>query len=169
LENADLQAIQLPYASNKLSMVVLLPRKPDALAGLEKSLSPKALGDWLGAMADRNVDTSLPKFTFTSHFSLGKTLQAMGMEEAFSSKADFSGINTDPGVRISDVIHQAFVDVNEEGTEAAAATGVAFSTMSMPVEEQKVVFRADHPFLFLIRDNASGTILFFGRVVNPKE
>ena len=114
----------------------------------------------------------LPKFTTTSQFEMSSTLQAMGMKSAFDANAaDFSGMTGGKDLFISAVIHKAFVDVNEEGTEAAAATGVIMETTAMPVEEPKEppVFRADHPFVFMIRDNRNGAILFLGRIVNPLE
>ena len=111
----------------------------------------------------------MPKFKTESQFSLAQTLAAIGMRLASGLGADFSGINGQRDLYISAVIHKAFVDVNEEGTEAAAATAVVMSRMAMPVPVEKAVFKADHPFLFLIRDNASGSILFVGRVTNPKQ
>lgn len=166
-ETDELQAVELPYALGRLSMVVLLPKKADGLAGLEKSLSSKNLAAWRQSMTEHEVELSLPKFKFTSRFDLARTLQAMGMKDAFGN-ADFSGMTSSERVALQDVIHQAFVDVNEEGTEAAAATAVAVGATMAPVQTKKVVFRADHPFLFAIRHNESGTILFLGRVTNPK-
>jgi serpin B len=114
----------------------------------------------------------VPRFKMTSEFGLGNTFQAMGMTLAFDqSKADFSGMSSNKeGLYISAVVHKAFVDVNEEGTEAAAATGVVMRAMAaMPVKEEPPTFRADHPFLFMIRENQTGSILFMGRVTNPKQ
>ena len=108
----------------------------------------------------------MSKFTFTSHLSLKDALSSLGMPLAFSDQADFSGISTEKAQKLYDVIHQAFVDVNEEGTEAAAVTGGIGGNAPGPVF-QTVVFRADHPFLFLIQDKRTGAILFLGRVVNP--
>jgi serpin B len=109
----------------------------------------------------------LPKFTMTSRFELAQTLGAMGMPEAFSGAADFSGMTGGTDLFISAVVHKAFVDVNEEGTEAAAATGVAMRLTAAPVSPP--LFRADHPFIFLIRHKPSGSILFLGRVARPAE
>jgi serpin B len=109
---------------------------------------------------------AFPKFTFTSEFSLADTLAAMGMPDAFSSAADFSGMDGTKTLYVSAVVHKAFVDVNEEGTEAAAATGVGISRTSLP--QRTPVFRADRPFLFLIRDRRSGSVLFLGRVADPR-
>jgi len=111
---------------------------------------------------------ALPKFRVESQFSLRKALSAMGMPGAFSNSADFSGIDGRGKLAISEVVHKSFVDVSEQGTEAAAATGMTMRAAAMRAPEQTVVFRADHPFLFLIRDTRSGVILFIGRLTNPK-
>jgi serpin B len=114
------------------------------------------------------VQVSLPKFRAESDFSLRQALSAMGMPTAFSDKADFSGISAKVGLAISEVMHKAFVDVTEQGTEAAAATGMTMRATAMRMPEPAVVFRADHPFLYLIRDTRSGVILFIGRLKNPR-
>jgi serpin B len=114
----------------------------------------------------REVRVTLPRFKTTAEFGLKDTLVAMGMADAFDAgKADFSGMDGKKDLFISAVVHKAFVDVNEEGTEAAAATGVVMSLTAMP--EPPPEFRADHPFLFLIRDTKTGAILFFGRILDP--
>lgn len=163
----DVQLLALPYGKEKhLSMVVLLPKSNDGLPALEKSLDADALAKRMSRMRPREVKVYLPKFKMTARFELGATLKALGMPTAFTpGKADFSGMATSEKLYISAVIHKAFVDVNEKGTEAAAATGVIIKATAAPPPPP--VFRADHPFLFLIRDNRTGTILFVGRVVNP--
>ena len=166
-ENDDMQVLELPYAGIDLSMIVLLPRKTDGIADLEAKLSTQNLTAWTGRLGFPKVDVFLPKFKMTSQFSLNDKLAALGMTDAFSSKADFSGMNGKRDLYISAVIHKAFVEVNEEGTEAAAATAVAISCKSERIEPPSVVFRADHPFLFLIRDNHTGSILFLGRITDP--
>jgi serpin B len=167
-ETDAVQVLQLPYAGNDLSMVVVLPKQVDGLAAVEAKLSAADLGKWVTATEYRKVRVSLPKFKLTSEFQLGETLQALGMELAFSDAADLSGISSAEGLKISDVIHKAYVDVNEEGTEAAAATAVGIVALSAPLEkDQPVVFQADHPFLFLIQDDRSGAILFLGRMADP--
>jgi len=168
METDTFQALELPYVDEELSMVILLPKEFDALDEFEKTLTPENLPRWLAKIHNREVVVSVPKFKMTSKFGLASVLKSMGMEDAFSSNADFSGINGKRDLFISAVIHKAYVEVNEEGTEAAAATGVVMRFTSVgpaPIP----VFRADHPFLFLIRDNHSGSILFIGRVANPKD
>lgn len=165
MESENLQMLELPYAGNDLSMIVLLPKKVDGLAQLETALSVNNLTTWIGLLRKREILAFLPKFKITSQFSLHKTLASMGMSDAFTGQADFSGMTGNKDLYISAVIHKAFVDVNEEGTEAAAATAVAIKLLSMPTPPP--VFRADHPFVLLIRHNPTESILFLGRVVNP--
>jgi serpin B len=167
MQTPDFKALELPYVEQELSMVIFLPRKFDALPGFEKTLTTENLSRWMDQLRKQKVIVSVPKFKMTSQFSLAGVLGKMGMTDAFSPvKADFSGINGKTDLFISAIIHKAYVDVNEEGTEAAAATAVVIGITSVP--PQPPVFRADHPFLFLIRDNRSGSILFIGRVMNPK-
>jgi serpin B len=167
-EGETFQMVSLPYEQNDLSMVVLLPKKVDGLPELEKSLTSARLDGWLAKMTTHQVDLSLPKFRTTSDFDLGKTLADMGMPLAFNAKkADFSGLTTEEKLFISRVIHKAYVDVNENGTEAAAATAVIVKESAPPPRYPAATFRADHPFVFLLRDTRTGSILFMGRVVNP--
>jgi serpin B len=167
METDTFQALELPYVDDELSMVILLPKKLDALDEFEKKLTPENLTQWLAKIYKSEVVVFVPKFKMTSQFSLASVLKSMGMKDAFSSDADFSGINGKRDLFISAVIHKAYVEVNEEGTEAAAATGVVMRLTSVGPAPLPV-FRADHPFLFLIRDNLSGSILFIGRVANTK-
>ena len=147
-------------------MVVLLPKTTAGIGELEKALTTENMTKWLGGIRKREVIVSMPKFKMTSKFGLRDVLQSMGMTDAFSRDADFSGMTARRELYISAAIHQAYVDVNEEGTEAAAATGVTMRLLSARPDTVPV-FRADHPFIFLIRDHASDSILFFGRLVNP--
>ena len=171
-EGDGVQVLGLPYQNDLLTMVVVLPQKAEQLPDVEKRLDAKKLDQWVRAMHQQEVVVSLPKFTFTSSFSLGKTLKDMGMTDAFSGQADFSGMlaadHASAGLSIADVIHKAFIDVNEEQTEAAAATGVIMRLTAVRQDKPVVEFNADHPFVFMIRDNGSGAILFVGRVSNPK-
>ena len=168
MENDDLQLLELSFNGYALSMVVLLP-KPGREADAQKSLTSASLDQWLKALKPSLVKVTLPKFKFSGEFMLADTLKAMGMADAFTNGADFSGMTEKEQLFISQVIHKAFVDVDENGTEAAAATAV---TMVAPtaalVRPNPKVFNADHPFVFLIRHNSTGQILFMGRLANPK-
>lgn len=167
-ENETAQILEMPYEEDKLSMVILLPKEKKGISGLEKLLNPENFRSWLSILRKQEVIVSLPRFKMTSEFLMNEALKSLGMADAFDMKlADFSGMTPDPiGLYISKVIHKAFVDVNEEGTEAAAATAVVMTLRGMP--EPKPVFRADHPFIFIIRDIRSGSILFIGRVMDPR-
>jgi serpin B len=167
-DGGDFQALEMPYRGQDLSMVVLLPKKANGLAALEAKLTASNLHAWLGKLRKQEVVVALPRFKMTRSFGLKPTLEALGMRRAFiPGGADFSGMAGSVGRKlfIQAVVHKAFVDVNEEGTEAAAATGVAVGDKSEPPPPP--VFRADHPFVFLIRDNRSGSVLFTGRLTNP--
>ncbi len=167
-ESPSLQVLELPYMGGDLSMLVLLPRTVDGLGNLEAELTTQNLTSWIANLQNQKLAVFLPKFKSTSEFSLAGTLAALGMSDAFSSQADFSGMDGQKDLFFSDVIHKAFVEVNEEGTEAAAATAVVMFGSGAPQNSQPVsVFRADHPFLFLIRDNRNGSVLFLGRVTDP--
>ena len=167
-ESPSVQILEMGYAGTGIAFDVLLPKIVTGLPGLEKSLTLENLTGWIGNLANRNVQVSLPKFHAESAFSLRRALSAMGMPTAFTGNADFSGIGPKRGLAIAGVFHKAFVDVSEEGTEAAAATGVTMHATVMRMPEPAVVFRADHPFLFLIRDTRSGVVLFIGRLMNPR-
>ena len=166
-ECAGVQILELPYAGHDLAMIVLLPRQADGLATLEDALSVESLTQWTRAVWEREVVVFLPRFKASSKFDLKDTLESLGMADAFDAdEANFSGMDgVERWLYISAVLHQAFVDVNEEGTEAAAATAVIMAAMGLPASPP--AFRADHPFIFLIRDNRTGSILFLGRVVDP--
>ncbi len=167
-ETETFQMLELPYVSGRFSMFVLLPKKTDGLAELEQAITDARLNQWLKQSSSTQVEVSMPKFKATTAFFLGDTLQRMGMTDAFSTKADFSGIATGEPLFIGEVVHKAYVDVNEEGTEAAAATAV-ITLAGAEAPPSSITFRADHPFLFLIRHNQSGAIMFMGRVANPNE
>jgi serpin B len=165
LDGGTFSALELPYEEHDLSMIVLLPTKADGLAACEKTLTATSLRKWLGKLSVHQVDIKLPKFKTTAEFRLDKVLQDMGVRDAFDDrKADFSGLSSRKGLCITAVVHKAFVDVNEAGTEAAAATAVVIGKRSLPPPAR---FHAQHPFLYLIRDNHTGSVLFMGRVVNP--
>jgi serpin B len=146
-------------------MIVLLPRETDGIGALESELTAAKLAERTQALRKCEVVVSLPKFKLTCEFSLKQTLSAMGMADAFGDKANFSGMDGSRFLFISAAEHKAFVDVNEKGTEAAAATYSMMCTVG--IHEPPPVFRADHPFIFLIRDKHTGSILFLGRVTDP--
>jgi serpin B len=167
-EDEKLQVLELPYKGNEISMLVFLPNDINNLKEIENTLSVKNINVLLSKLQLIKIDVYFPKYKMTwGTFSLKNTLIDLGMTDAFDGeKADFSGINGKGDLWISDVFHKAFIEVNEEGTEAAAATSVVLIKQS---DELPTVFRADHPFIFIIKDNRSGSILFMGRVINPVE
>lgn len=163
-ETEELQILELLYEGEDLSMLIILP-KENYLNSLEDSFSLEKLYELRNNLGVQKVDIYIPKFKFETKYFMVKTLEEMGMPTAFSMDADFSGMDGATDLFIANVIHQAFVDVNEEGTEAAAATGVIMELKAaMPT-----VFRADHPFIFMIQERETGNILFLGRVVDPTE
>jgi serine protease inhibitor len=163
-EGDGLQILELPYAGDDLSMVMLLPREIDGLAELEERLTVENLCRWTTGLWQSEVQVFLPRFEITFPFRLDDALTSMGMVDAFEN-ADFSGMDGTKSLYIGAVLHKAFVAVNEEGTEAAAAAAVFMKAKGLPLPPP--TFRADHPFVFLIRENSTGSILFLGRVVNP--
>jgi len=166
-ENDQAQVLELPYAGGDLSMVILLPKPGYELAKLEGMLRPDLVQSWLSELSTEEVEVFLPRFRLEERFVLNEELQRLGMRDAFDEmKADFSGMTPGPDLYISMVIHKAFVEVNEEGTEAAAATAVVMNAKSMIVDRPRL-FLADHPFVFAIRDLRSGSILFMGRLSDP--
>ena len=162
-QTEDLQILELPYKGNKISMLILLPT--ENLDLIESSLTVEKLNGYKSQMEETKLDSiSLPKFEFDSKYFMKNTLVSLGMPKAFSNDADFSGMTGKKDLYISNVIHQAYVGVDEEGTEAAAATAVVMElTAMLPMN----VFRADHPFIFIIQEKGTGNILFLGRVVDP--
>lgn len=171
-EDPGMQVLSMPYRGYELSMVVILPKKVEGLPALERSLTNAQFLHWLEMLrSDRPVETYFPKFRMRTALMLSEILKSMGMSSAFSDAADFSAMSKSEALKISEVVHQAYVDVDEKGTEAAAATAVLMAPASaaLPSEPPKpVVFRADHPFLFMIMDNRTGAILFMGRMLQPE-
>jgi serpin B len=168
-DGGTFKAVDIPYKSGELSMVVLLPNDVIGLPALEQSLTAANLQKWLhDSWRTSKVFLALPKFKMTGEFELSGALSALGMRQAFQKGvADFSAMTGKRDLWISTAIHKAYIDVNEEGTEAAAATGIGMRSMAMAYEAPPIFFRADHPFIFFIRDNRSGAILFVGRVADP--
>jgi len=168
-EDSKIQAIEIPYKDNKASMVIFLPKKNKWMVEFEKSFDPKYYQNIIAALQSQEVRLSFPKFKTTYKIFLRTTLAQMGMPLAFSSNADFSGMTGKRDLCISEVIHQAFINVDEKGTEAAAATAVVMKMTAVRFPPEPKTFNADHPFIFLIKDNSTGSILFMGKIMNPKE
>jgi len=165
-EGNDYQAVELPYDGRELSMLILLPQ-PGQFTAFEGSLDAKKVDGIIDSLDNKKIALTMPKFEFTSEFSLKKALSDMGMPVAFTETADFSGMDGRRDLFISDVIHKAFVSVDESGTEAAAATAVIMAATSAPLQEEIINVTIDRPFIFLIRDIQTGTILFLGHVMSP--
>jgi len=161
------QILEMRYAGTGLACDILLPKQGAAIEIMEAGMNPGRLTGWLGSLENHTVQVAIPKFRIEAGFPLVTVLSDLGMPSAFGSAADFSGIDGRRDLQISQVIHKAYIDVAEEGTEAAAATGVAISAMAVRAPAS-LEFRADHPFLFLIRDTRTGLILFTGRLMDPK-
>jgi serpin B len=164
--NADYCALEMPYKGNGISMMIILP-EPGKMPSVESGLTSDFLAGISGSMQNILVNVAIPKFKFTTtSASLKNILISLGMTSAFSGAADFSGIDGMRDLYIQDAIHKAFVAVDERGTEAAAATAVIIGIRSVPIPPP-ISFTANRPFIFLIRDNATGTVLFMGKLVNP--
>ncbi len=165
-QGQSFQAVELPYEGRELSMVILLPDAGEFEA-FEAALDAERLADVLSRLGQQNVALAMPKFEFTTDFSVKEMLAALGMPLAFTGQADFGGMVEENDLFISDVLHKAFVAVDEAGTEAAAATAVIIAKTALP--ESQVALDINRPFIFVIRDIETGTLLFVGRVVDPQE
>lgn len=181
-ESDGIQILEMPYRGNNVSMLVLLPRteltdmakrkyemkgkepQTSNITELEAMLSAEKLDDWRSQLKPETVYIYMPKFTFETSYNLSDYLKKMGMELPFTRGADFSGMDGTQQLYIDNVLHKAYIDVYEEGTEAAAATSMGMGPIGMP---EYTEFRADHPFIFLIQEKSTGNILFMGRVNNP--
>ncbi|MBD3196481.1 MAG: hypothetical protein GF317_15585 [Candidatus Lokiarchaeota archaeon] len=175
-ETENLQIIKLDYKKSQdstneaeFSMIILLPKEKDGIRELQKNLSLKHINHYLEKLIKRKVNLYLPKFKLESKFMLKKTLNNMGMMNSFSKQANFSGI-ADPSNNISpfigEIIHKGFIDVNEKGTEAAAATMITMAPKAAPFQQEIPVFKVDHPFLFFIWDSTTQAIIFMSQVLN---
>ncbi len=169
MQNEDFAILELPYSNDSLSMVFILPNEKDGIRELENKLSCKMYQNAALQMQKRKVVVSIPKFTMEFELNLGNKFQEMGMTDAFSGKADFSGMTGTKELKIDKVIHKAFIEVNESGTEAAAATAVIMieKSSAVPNKPELFYFIADHPFLYMIKDNQNGAILFMGKLMQP--
>jgi serpin B len=168
-ETADLQVLEMPYVGKdlSLSMIILLPREQDGLSKLEEQLSVETLREWIYNPRVGEVKVFLPRFEITSRYGLNSVLSSLGIKEAFTDRADFSGMGEKMKHWISEIVHKTFIKVYEEGSEAGAATFVC-GTLGI-LSERIPEFRADHPFLFIIRENRTECIIFIGRVWEPRE
>jgi serpin B len=165
--DGELQALELPYVGNAISMLVLVP-DAGRLADLERTLDAARLERVLKAMQSRFVVLAMPKFRVEASYMLRPVLEDLGLGRAFTADADFSGISPEPGFRIDDVIHRTYVDVDEHGTEAAAVTMPVLVGAAPQRQPDFVQLVVDRPFLFAIRDAPTQTILFIGKVVDPR-
>ena len=166
LDQLDCSMVELPYKGDRIVMQLVLPKEKTGVFDLENKLAEVDLQTLFSEnKKNRKVDLSLPRFKLSHSLALSESLQQMGMEDMFSDKADLSGITGTRDLYVSSVVQKVFVEVNEEGSEAAAATGVMVMMRSMPAPNQ--MFNVDHPFIFIIRDKLTGMVLFQGRVVDP--
>lgn len=164
-QEPDLKVIDMPYQNERFSMVALLPsHESGGLAGLEERLTADTLATWTEGLWESEVNLAFPKFKMDSDFKLKDTLSEMGMAEAFQEGADFSNMSEDD-LRVAQVFHKSFVEVNEEGTEFAAATG---ATMVLESVSRTVDFNANRPFMFFVKDNETGALLCSGRYTKPE-
>ena len=167
-KSKGVQILEIPYKGYQYSMVILLPEQRNGLKNLLKTMDESILTKHQKERVWEDVVLYMPKYKLETDYELKPALSALGMQIPFSDDADFSGMTGNKDLKISAVIHKAFIDVDEEKTEAAAATAVVMKMTSMaPVERMPIEFRADHPFLFLIKHNESGAILFMGQVTDP--
>ena len=161
-ETDMVQVIEMDYLDEDYSMIIILPKETD-LGMVEESLDYRSFSRWVDNLEERDVILSVPKFSLETKYVMNEDLSELGMPLAFTPSADFSGVSSRDGLWLGYVVHQAYVNVTEKGTEAAAATGGSY-VLSMP---SGVVFRADHPFIFTIIEKETGLILFMGRVIDP--
>jgi serine protease inhibitor len=162
LWNEGFQAVRLPYGDDRMSMYVFLPNEASSLVAFLDGLSPEAWENWMGEFGETDVDVALPKFKLEYGVELNDALKSLGMDVAFSAEADFSPMLGSDGYWIGEVLHKTFVEVNEQGTEAAAASSVSIEFESAPP-----AVMVDRPFFCVIRDDLTGTILFMGAIVEP--
>ena len=163
--------LELPYKGDDLSMLIILPSNKESFVNFEKSFKASELNAWMNNLRETKVKVWIPKFKQENNIEgFKEILQSFGMKAAFNSEADFSGISTSKRLFISSVVHKAYIDVNEKGTEAAAATGLGMKAVSGRLGEIPLPsFRADKPFIYLIKDNCTDTILFMGRFTKPSK
>ncbi|MFO7810681.1 MAG: serpin family protein [Candidatus Delongbacteria bacterium] len=167
-ENDEAQFIEMPYKGNDASMFVLLPKKKSGLDNIEKKLTWEYIEKLTANMEPEQVDVYFPKYKMSLKYELREILNELGMKKAFNKGADFSKMNGNRDLYISAVIHKTFIEVDETGTEAAAATAVVMRMKSAMPDPEFKTFKADHPFFYFIKERSTGAVLFAGRVSNPK-
>ena len=164
----NVKVLEIPYADKNISMFIILPDKNDGIGEQQNTLTAGKLNELLSSLDESEAAIYLPKFKISyGTVDLVENFKKLGMNDAFDKKADFSGMTGSKELFISGILHKAFIEVNEEGTEAAAATAVVMTFKSIRTEKP-FVFKADHPFIFVIRENSTGSILFMGKFVNPE-
>ncbi|KAL8182581.1 UNVERIFIED_CONTAM: hypothetical protein K2H54_058415 [Gekko kuhli] len=166
IEKSNVLILELPYANNEMSMIILLPKDDFGLLQLQRLITYKELLKWMDSMRQRKVEVYVPRMKMEEKYSLIGILGNLGITDLFTPKASLSGISSAGGLDVSEVIHKSYVEVNEEGTEAAAATGIQIRLTSF-VAVKPVVFRADHPFLFFVVHKGTNLIIFSGKVSCP--
>ncbi len=167
-ENEDVQIAALPYEGRDATMLIFLPKNKDGFNDLQEKFTHENFTEWNSKLKYRKVAFTIPKFKIEESFDLEKVLKKMGMKSAFGKKADFSGMNKKNNLYLSKVLHKAFIEVDEAGTEATAATAIVLNRKSASTNNKPpVIFRADQPFIFMIRENSTNSILFIGHYVNP--
>lgn len=167
-ENKNLQVIEIPYTDNKMSMVVMLPKDKNGLNKLNNLLTLDGYQKLIRQLRHTNIQLSLPRFKMTQDIKLKRVFKQMGMRQAFTKQADFSGMTGNKSLKIGNILHKAFVEVSEKGTEAAAATSVIMMVKES-ISASVKVFKADHPFMFIIKDNTTESILFIGRFMKSAQ
>jgi len=165
--NETLEMVELPYGNGNFSMYILLPKQVNGSSEFTNKLTDKNWKLWTKASKPINLVVKLPRFKFTWGRTINEEVKAMGLANAFSDSADFNGISTYAGLCISKIIHKTYIDVYEEGTEAAAVTAVEISYTSVGPDKSPSTFIANKPFLFLIQEKTTGSILFMGKINNP--
>lgn len=166
-EDVALQVVRLPYGGGRMAMYVFLPRSTDGLAGFLRGLDDRVVAEWAGRLQSRDGDVAIPRFKIAYECALAPALKAMGMKDAFTAGAANFSKMADGELFISEVKHKAVVDVNEEGTEAAAVTSIEIKATSVEAPRDRFSFVADRPFFFVIRDDATGALLFMGTLYDP--
>lgn len=168
-EDESMQVLEMPYSGNNFSMVILLPKETPEMESIEQSLNNETFNNILNRLESKEVDIAIPKFEAETKLDLDEVLMGMGMVQPFNRYADFSGMTGDLDLKIDKVIHQAMIEVAEEGTEAAAATAVVVIRKTSIDPDPRTMFIANRPFMFFIKENEHNSILFAGRVMNPSK